>query len=50
MSNYDALASFILIFLPLAALVQLLNWWFCPLEGEGADAEPDKPAHHAEPR
>ncbi len=34
MSNYDALASFLLLFIPLAAVVQLLNWWFCPLEAE----------------
>lgn len=47
MSNYDALASFIVLCVPLVAVVQVLNWWLCPLEGEGADAATDKHTHHA---
>jgi hypothetical protein len=42
MSNYDALASFILLCLPLVGVVAVLNWWLCPLD----ESDRRKPSPH----
>ena len=42
MSDYDALASFIVLSVPLVGLVVVLHWWLCPLEGAGVQDASDQ--------